>query len=511
MRTPFGWPGSGIVALATAGLCACAVPLGPGYGVRKESLEVRHLAGPPARVVVHASYRLENSGNRELKYIDAMLPDERVFGRRDLRIKVDGRDVNASRPAADETLEESRSIFRIPFDSGWPTKQKRALDIEYALAPAPPGGAEIAVGEASFHLSSFGWYPELQTPKGLFAGGGGRADPTYVIFKVPENFRLETNGRPAGKRKHNGAVERQLSGQDLGPFAVAGKYEEQEVRSDRLSTATREKRVPYDSALKSSLVYWTSEPLVPGDAQSAGERLLAAWRTCITIFGQPRGRVAPFRIVETPAKLPADSPSGDGPAVEPFAEGVLVNREGFALGVGSEGFYELVVRGMAYTWFGGEVAVQPDAELTMGKGLAGYASILVAEANDGEPARRRRVAELLEQYDDARAHVVEKPLRAISGSASWEQRRIAAAKAPLFFIALEDEYGESAVRRGLADLIDSLRGETLGLAELRSSLESATGKNLAEFFRTWFDNAGIPADFRSRYELQTRQNAKSSE
>src|SRR6202011_1441069 len=97
--------------------------------------------------------------------------------------------------------EESRNIFRIPFDSGWPAKQKRTLDIEYALAPAPPGGAEIAVGAASFHLSSFGRFPELQTPKGLFASGGGRAGPTYVTFQVPENFRLETNGRPAGKRK----------------------------------------------------------------------------------------------------------------------------------------------------------------------------------------------------------------------------------------------------------------------------------------------------------------------
>jgi hypothetical protein len=511
MRRLFRWWGWGIVAFATAGLCACAVPLGPGYGVRRESLEVRHLAGPPPRLVVHASYRLENSGNRELKFIDAALPDERIFGPRDLRINVDGREVNTSRPAAGEISEQSRNIFRIPFDSGWPAKQKRTLDIEYALAPAPPGGAEIAVGEASFHLSSFGWFPELQTPKGLFASGGGRADPTYVTFQVPENFRLETNGRPAGKRKHNGTVERKLRGRDLGPFAVAGRYEEQEVRSDRLPNVTGERGVPHDPALNSSLVYWTSQPLVPPDAQSAGRRLLAAWRTCVAIFGQPKGRAAPFRVVETPAKLPADSPNGDGPAVAPFPGGVLVNREGFALGVGSEGFYELLVRGIAYTWFGGEVALLPDAELTMGKGLADYASIIVAQASDGEPARRRRVAELLNQYNDARAHVVEKPLRAISDSAPWEQRRIAAAKAPLFFIALEDEYGESAVRRGLADLVDSLRGETIGWTELRSSLEAATGKNLAEFFRTWFDNAGIPADFRSRYEPQTRQNAKSPE
>jgi hypothetical protein len=511
MRAPLRSVGWGIVAFATAGLCACAVPLGPGYGVRKESLAVRHLGGPPPRLVVHASYRLENSGNTELKFIDVALPDEKVFGRRDLRINVDGREVNASRPSAGAATEESRNIFRIPFDSGWPAKQKRTLDIEYALAPALPGGAEIAVAEASFHFSSVGWFPELRTPKGLFASGGGRADRTYVTFQVPENFRLETNGRLAGKRKHNGAMERQLRGQDLGPFAVAGRYEEQEVRSDRLSTVTGEKRGPHDPTLNSSLIYWTSQPLVPADAQSAGQRLLAAWRTCITIFGQPKGQAAPFRVVETPANLPANSPNGDGPAVEPFAEGVLVNREGFALGVGSEGFYELVVRGMAYTWFGGEVALRPDAKLTMGKGLADYASILVAEASDGEPARRRRVAELLNQYDDARAHVAEQPLRAISYSAPWEQRRIAATKAPLFFIALEDEYGESAVRRGLADLVDSLRGETIGWAELRSSLEMATGKNLAEFFRTWLDNAGIPADFRSRYEPQTKQNAKSSE
>ena len=55
---------------------------------------------------------------------------------------------------------------------------------------------------------------------------------------------------------------------------------------------------------------------------------------------------------------------------------------------------------------------------------------------------------------------VEKPLISTTMQDPVEQRRIALAKAPLFFIALEDAYGEEPVRRGLAEVLTLLRGQS---------------------------------------------------
>ena len=83
---------------------------------------------------------------------------------------------------------------------------------------------------------------------------------------------------------------------------------------------------------------------------------------------------------------------------------------------------------------------------------------------------------------------------------SPEQRRIALAKAPLFFIALEDAYGEAPVRAGLNRLVTLLRGREVGYDDLRAALEESIAKNLAEPFRIWLYGKGIPKDFRGRYE-----------
>jgi aminopeptidase N len=80
-----------------------------------------------------------------------------------------------------------------------------------------------------------------------------------------------------------------------------------------------------------------------------------------------------------------------------------------------------------------------------------------------------------------------------------EQRAIALAKAPLFFVALEDNCGEEAVRKALARVVTLLRGQQVGYSEIRSAIEESSGKDLAEFFRVWLYEKGIPKDFRARY------------
>jgi aminopeptidase N len=50
-----------------------------------------------------------------------------------------------------------------------------------------------------------------------------------------------------------------------------------------------------------------------------------------------------------------------------------------------------------------------------------------------------------------------------------------------------------------------LRGSEVGYDDLRAALEQSTGKNLAETFRIWLNEKGIPADFRDRYAERTEK------
>ena len=183
-----------------------------------------------------------------------------------------------------------------------------------------------------------------------------------------------------------------------------------------------------------------------------------------------------------------------------FPGGVLVNSEALSLGIASEAFLGPVTHALAHNWFGDEVFFAPDAALGMGEGLPEYATIVVAESEKGEPGRRQRIVEYFNDYDKARRQADETPLGLTMLSDPIGQRRIALAKAPLFFIALEDACGEEPVRSGLRQMVTLLRGQETSYDVLRAALEQSSGKNLAAQFRVWLNDTGIPADFRARYE-----------
>jgi hypothetical protein len=190
----------------------------------------------------------------------------------------------------------------------------------------------------------------------------------------------------------------------------------------------------------------------------------------------------------------------EGPAAASFPGGALVNSEALALGISSEAFLEKVTHALAHNWFGNELYPTSDAAIGMGEGLPDYATIVIDEARNGSAARQQRVSGLLRAYDNALKQAAEKPLGVTTMLDPPAQRRIALAKAPLFFIALEDAYGEAPVRAGLNRMVTLLRGREVGYDDLRAALEESTGKNLAELFRIWLYGKGIPKVFRERYE-----------
>jgi len=460
---------------------ACSVPLAPGYRILNQSREVRFVAGENPQLHVDSRYTFENSGTTDLSFIDVSFPDERSYGREDLHVELNGREVT---PAGlpEEYQSSSPNARRIEFHPVWKLGEKRDMSVAYAFRSPGPPESRITIGRDSFHLGCRGWTPVPQPPRHFLAPSPSRPGRTNYTVRVPSNFLVLARGRPSGRKQEGEeTVYRfELREGDLAPFVVAGSY---------VASAPEGKA--------EAAIFWTFQPL-QDDTRPALARLTAAWQVLEKNFGQLDKNIRSPHIVESTAMrnhLTGES----GPAAAAFPGGVLVDPQALALGVGSEAFLEPAIHALAHNWFGDEVFFAPDAALGMGEGLPEYATIVVEESEKGEPGRRRRIVEYLNEYDRLRGQADETPLGVTMLTDPAGQRRIALAKAPLFFVALEDACGEAPMRSGLKYLVTLLRGQETSYDALRSALEQSSGKNLAELFRVWLNDKGIPADFRARY------------
>jgi hypothetical protein len=464
------------LVLCTGG---CTVSLAPAYRIIKESHEIQFVSGQIPELRVRAGYTLENYGTSDLASIDVILPNKKSYGLKALLIKVNGREVAPVRLSAESQAEEATK-FRIPFDPAWNQKQRRDLVIEYTFSSPEDSGMNINLSSTSFHVVSRGWFPLLQPPTHELSPFPASPERITYSVQVPTDFLLLAPGKQTGRTKDGGEVKYrfELRKSDPAPFIVVGRY------ADSCSN-----RRPCAAA------FWTLEPLKTNLAP-AEEQIASAWDILQNNFG-PLGKanLVPH-IVESPGLRHVDD---DMPSAAPFFGGVLINPQALSLGVYSGDFLDLVTRGLAGNWFGVQIN-SPDSGIGMTEGLSDYAVIVIDEARHGDSVRSGRVSRFLREYDDARKEAVEKPLVAATMSDPVEQRRIALAKAPLFFIALEDAYGEAPVRQGLAQVVSLLSGQEVGYQDIRAALENVTNKDLAPIFRAWLYKPGIPAEFREKYQ-----------
>jgi hypothetical protein len=470
---------------------ACTVPLAPGYQIVTESREVRFVPEQPPRLEIQARYTVQNTGTSSLYFVDVIFPDEKLFGRKDLRVEVNGQEAKVTSLPA-EHQRETPNAMRIPLDPPWKQKQRRELAIDYVFSSPEDSGARITLDDSSFHLGSRGWFPLLQPPKHPLAPYPRRPDKSVCTVRVPASFTVLSRGTPAGKKRDGGEVEYrfELRSKDLAPYVVAGRYVE---------TASQNRS---DAA-----VFWTIEPLKE-NAVPTEERIAAAWSILQTDFGPLDKNIRVPHIVEA-VRLRAHVGGEPGPTAAAFPGGVIVNPEALALGIGSEDFLEQVTHALAHNWFGDEMYPASNAALGMGEGLPEYATIVIDESRNGEASRRRRILEYLRRYDAALKEGAENPLGVTTLNDPPEQRRIGLAKAPLFLASLEDACGKAPMWSGIRSLVMLLRGQEVGYDDLRAALEQSSGKDLAETFRIWLYEKGIPADFRGRYQGET--SGKTSE
>jgi hypothetical protein len=472
------------VLATTLALCAsaCAVPLAPGYKIVKESRKVRFVPGSPAALEVRATFTMRNSGTAELAFVDVILPAEQAYGRTNLRVQVDGHDATVTKLPVDEQPAHADAM-RIALDPGWGKRESREISVEYTLRSPENYGARVTIGDDNFHLSSRGWYPEFQAPKRVLAPTP--VSPKVVAFsvRVPADFVLLASGISKGQKKSGDEVEHSfdLETATMGAYVVAGKYS--------AWPAQRKSSGP---------ILWTLAPL-KDDPSMGAQQIGSVWDALEKDFGPLDKSIAEPHIVEAPG-LRGRLSGEEAPAAVAFPAGAIVNPAALGLGTGSEDFLRIVSHALAQEWFGESMYLSDAAAVGMGEGLPEYATVVIDEARNGPDARKKRVSEYLRRYDEAAKLATETPLSAITLTDAAGPRRIALAKAPLFFVALEDVCGEGPMRTGLTRMLAAMRGREAGYADLRSALEQSCSRDFAPMFRLWLNSKGIPPDFRVRYQ-----------
>jgi hypothetical protein len=462
---------------------ACTVPLAPGYAISKESREIRFVSGAAPALKIRGQFTLVNSGTSKLNFIDVVVPVEKTFGMNDLHVEVNGHEVSAV-PLPTELQYDHPHTLRIPLESAWEQKQKRELLIEYALRSPDDSGSQITLSPKTFSLGFSGWFAVLQPPDHALSPFPKRPDKTLITIRTPANFLVLSRGTKAGAKKLGDETETRyiVRAKDLSPFAVGGQYVEASSSRGR----------------NGSVAFWTLEP-VKGDTATSAQRIESAWNVMQNDFGPLDRNISGPHVAESP-ELHNHLTGEAGPAAAAFPGGALVSSAALALGINNEEFLDRVTHAIAHDWFGQQIYPAPFAAMGLGEGLPEYATIVIDEASKGEAGRRQRIVEYLRAYDEASKKAVEISLGTAKLTDPPEQRAISLAKAPLFFIALEDQCGEVPVRAALKRIVTLLRGQEVGYNEIRSAIEQESGKDLAEFFRRWLYELGIPKDFLAKYQ-----------
>lgn len=450
------------------------MPLTPGFAVQRQALELSYVPAKSERAHIRVTYRLQNSGNQDLRVLQAVLPAPL-----DLQVRVDGRGIT---PATLDAPRRGSILISVPFEPAWPIKGFRDLELEYDLALEE--SSQSAAHPIRYEQASE-WFPELRKPRGSFSKGLSRATEVSVTIQVPQGFSALSSGQNLGVKTHQGENEYQFRVRDADyePFVVIGHYQEQEIRTP-----------------SGTVVFWTLARLDDPNVRAAAERIAATARTYERFYGRRETKDLPVWIVET-APLPGASGPQE-PTATSFPSTALLNQAAFAKGVNSPVFQALAAEQLARTWFGWLIVpsrnLPPDRNI--GQSLARYASIAAAQSSNGDEERRLRAAQLLKQFDDLRKREADKPLLQAEFRDSPDQQEMAVLKGTMFLLALEDAHGTEPLRRGLAHLVRALHGKDFGLATLRSAFEQETHKNMADDFRVWLDGTGVPTDFRARYE-----------
>jgi hypothetical protein len=462
---------------------ACAVPFGPSYTIERQQIQVTFAPQTPGRVHITSTYRLKNSGARDLSGIRAVLP----LGAQNLRVTAKGAALTPARP--DPALrekgpaekQETSAIFSLPFASPLPRKAKLQLTLDFNVETH--GGA--------FYFADRDWNFELLPPDESLAKGAPRASKTELTVRVPENYRVLSGGISRGVKRRGAEREFRFRfrDNDFNLFLLAGPYLEQKIRAGG-----------------TTIFLWTLKPLPPGEAQRAAERITQTIRIYEETFGpriHPRG---PLWVVDFPTSWRSTQPAVELAFMSTFPQGALVNLEQISLDrfrTSTTGFNlsASLDLALAELWFSHLATPDPDIGV-LNLALSAYAQRLAQDTQGASSDRRAFLSEEIARFDVLLGVTKDTSILSLQPPISAVRLRPARQKAILFLFALEERVGKKNLLAAVKRMIQALRGSTYGWTELRSAVEAESAQDLASMFRDWLNQPGIPADFRSRYADQ---------
>jgi hypothetical protein len=463
----------------------CVHPLGPGYEFTGRQTQIRVTGASPGRIDIRVADELDNVGDRPLRSLEVRLPEGPEFGEQNLRVEIEGVQVSP-----EHSSKSDFRMMRAPFDPTWGQDQTRKIVTEWDLSPEFSERGTIVASPDAFFIADETALPLWQTPLGVFAKGGTIPDKELLTITSPPDFRVLAPGKSLkGAADGNQAVRRFLiNTHEFVPYVVSGRYQEKVI-----------------SSRQGQVQFWTFGPIDAQAEQAAADRLTSSMKSLADFFGPAstiQGKIM-VRVAEAPAELTAEFGGPGDPGGASFPQGVLLGPRALRQGLASEPVLQLAEYELARTWYGWRVRPRPEAQMLMGRGVGTFGLVIAAEGR-GPQERTRMIASLMDRYDEARAAAPDKQLMEPPAGYSHTERISTGYRAALFFVALEDFCGHDNLKAALREIIYARASSDAGYEELRAALESESGKDLADMFRTWLVQPGIPEEFRNRYQRSSK-------
>jgi hypothetical protein len=471
-----------LLPVAALWTSSCAVPLGPGYTIDRQSVAVRFVPAPEPRIELTADYRLRNTGNQPLNSLELRLPRENLLGLETVAVTWDAQAIpfeRSSDPAGD--------VLRIQLSESWPIKQTHALHVQYGIGRGRPQEPQLDFPADSFYLPPGAWLVTLLPSKGTFARGGLPPKEWTLSLRVPADFvaRAPGNLRKHGTKNGEGQFEFQQRASDPSPFVVAGRYHQQEYRGSPCT-----------------VILWKKTPIQAKEVEPLVREIQRIAHAYDLLFGSRDKHVRPIWIVDLPLSLKRWSSVIRLPDGSPgFAEGlafaepppdfgfIFTSESGEAM-CNQQGIVREIARSLAKTWLGyGRYPGFTEMENPMAH-LPDYAAevAIPAGAPQGSTNREQGIRKWLKMMP-------------VSGQKRTAQEpAMTPSKGLLFFYALEDQYGRERLHAALRHMVQARRGQACEVQDLIAALEQETHQDVGAFFRRWLKHPGIPEEFRMRYE-----------
>jgi len=462
-----------VISLCSA---SCAVPLGPGYTIEKQRLQVRFVAETEPRIRIEADYQLKNTGNQPIHQLELRLPGRRRFHYENPNAQWDSTTL-----ALGESPNNPRnSIFTL--SEPWTISARHALRLAVEFVPPQEGETALGFSSDAFFLPAEGWSPELLPPGGLFASGGTPPKIWELLVAVQEGFQIHTSGVQKKSARRNGelSILAEQGPKDPYPFVIAGRYKTAQIGRG-----------------KEKIHLWTRQEQKPEglrETEAAFARVAEAYNAA---FGERSKESEQTWIVECPvvancftnltpvtAKLLGEEENEPATAEMISQDTMVAEFRGGVLKIAAA-----AAPSLAASWLG---YGQNPAFYEQGPPLyelPAFAAAVGREAAAGTPLREETIRNALHLIPaSAKPHQAESPA-------------VTRAKSFLFFYALQDQFGREMFRRAMEHMLYARRGRGFELSDLIAALEQEDPRrNAAEFVRNWMKHPGVPEDFRVKYE-----------